>query len=166
MLGPERKSHILSKKKRNYCISRSGSCVNRICVCHTLIRFTRFRSFHEVVRQVTHSNHQSKIENYNRKEFLDDIAVSLGGYVVEKLIFDDLTTGSSNDLQVSTALARDMVTRYGMSDKIGPLALEEGDDRFWTGVEDKGYSEKVGSDIDAEVSRIMRQKLLKRQSLL
>src|SRR4029078_987474 len=60
----------------------------------------------------------------SKNEFLDDIAVSLGGYVVEKNIFGDLTTGSSNDLQVSTALAREMVTKYGMSEKVGPIALE------------------------------------------
>ena len=60
----------------------------------------------------------------SKKEFLDDIAMSLGGYVAEKMVFGDITTGASNDLQVLTALARNMVTRYGMSDKMGPMALE------------------------------------------
>src|SRR5437763_10320487 len=58
----------------------------------------------------------------SRKEFLDDIAMSLGGYVAERAIFGDVTTGPSNDLQVLTGLARDMVTRYGMSDKMGTIA--------------------------------------------
>jgi cell division protease FtsH len=93
----------------------------------------------------------------SRKEFLDDIAVSLGGYVAELMMFGDLTTGASNDLQVSTALARDMVTRYGMSDKIGPIALEsaQGKVLYGMGVSDREYSEKVASEIDSEVSKIM-----------
>ena len=95
----------------------------------------------------------------SKKEFLDDIAVSLGGYVTEKLLFDDLTTGPSNDLQVSTALARDMVTKYGMSDVLGPVALEGqgGKVLFGRGVEEKEFSQKVAADIDSEVSRIMRE---------
>nr|MBP6974665.1 cell division protein FtsH [Candidatus Paceibacterota bacterium] len=69
------------------------------------------------------------------------------------------TTGSSNDLQVSTALARDMVTKYGMSDKIGPIALEASSGRamFGQGVGDKEYSEAVGTTIDSEVSKIMNE---------
>ena len=59
----------------------------------------------------------------SRKEFLDDIATTLGGYVAEEMIFDDLTTGPSNDLAVITALARDMVARDGMRDVVGPVAF-------------------------------------------
>ena len=90
---------------------------------------------------------------------MDDIAVSLGGYVVEKMIFGDLTTGPSNDLQVSTALARDMVTKYGMSEKLGPIALESSGGRalFGRGVEDGEYSEKIASFIDDEVAKIMTE---------
>jgi cell division protease FtsH len=88
---------------------------------------------------------------------MDDIAVSLGGYIAEKTVFGDLTTGPSNDLQVLTALARDMVTKYGMSDKMGPVALEGEGGRalFGRGVDDKSYSEKISSEIDAEVSSII-----------
>ena len=93
----------------------------------------------------------------SKKEFLDDIAVALGGYVTEKMIFGDLTTGPSNDLQVSTALARDMVTKYGMSEKMGPVALEGEGGRamFGRGVNDKEYSDKVNAEIDKEVYEIM-----------
>ena len=95
----------------------------------------------------------------SRREFLDDIAVSLGGYVAERMIFGDMTTGASNDLQVATALARDMVTRYGMSEKIGPVALESAQGRvlFGMGVSDREYSENVAALIDSEVSRIMME---------
>ena len=104
----------------------------------------------------------------SKKEFLDDIAVSLGGYVVEKMMFDDVTTGPSNDLQVSTAIARDMVTKYGMSEKIGVLALESmgGRPMFGKGVEDKEYSEKISADIDFEVARIMDGAYKKAQEIV
>ena len=74
-------------------------------------------------------------------------------------MFGDLTTGSSNDLQVSTALARDMVTKYGMSESLGPVALEETGIKalFGRGANEKEYSEQVGSLIDKEVSKIMRE---------
>jgi cell division protease FtsH len=93
----------------------------------------------------------------SKKEFLDDIAMSLGGYVAEKTVFDDVTTGASNDLQVLTALARTMVTRYGMSDKMGTVALEGDGGRalFGVGVENRGYSEKISAEIDAEVKKII-----------
>ena len=60
----------------------------------------------------------------SRKQFMADIAVSLGGYIAERLVFGDISTGPSSDLQQLTALARNMVTRYGMSEKMGPMALE------------------------------------------
>ncbi len=93
----------------------------------------------------------------SKKEFIDDIAVSLGGYLAEKMIFDDLTTGASNDLQVLTALARNMVTKYGMSEKMGPVALEGDNGRtmFGIGIADKKHSEKVSAEIDAEVTYII-----------
>jgi cell division protease FtsH len=93
----------------------------------------------------------------SKKEFIDDLAVSLGGYVAENTIFGDITTGPSNDLQVATSLARAMVTRWGMSDTIGPVALESngGKPLFGRGVEDKDYSEKMSALIDDEVKKLM-----------
>lgn len=97
----------------------------------------------------------------NRKQFLSDIVVSLGGYVAERMIFGDVTTGPSNDLQVSTKLARNMVTRWGMSDVLGPIAFSGngksmfGDD----GVKNSDISPDTERKIDEEVSRIMRESL-------
>ncbi|MCX6754211.1 MAG: cell division protein FtsH, partial [Candidatus Nomurabacteria bacterium] len=93
----------------------------------------------------------------SKKEFLDDIAMSLGGYVAEEMVFGDITTGPSNDLQVATNLARAMVTRWGMSDEIGPIALESDGGRtmFGQGVNEREYSERVSALIDGEVSKIM-----------
>lgn len=97
----------------------------------------------------------------NRAQFLDDIVVSLGGYVAEKMIFGDVTTGPSNDLQVSTKLARNMVTRWGMSDLLGPVAYAGngksmfGDD----GVKGSEISSDTERKIDGEIERIMRESL-------
>ena len=93
----------------------------------------------------------------SRKEFLDDIAVSLGGYVAENMVFGDITTGASNDLQVLSALARDMVARYGMSEKMGPIAFDAamGKALFGQGVEGNEQSEEIAAQIDAEVKRII-----------
>jgi cell division protease FtsH len=89
----------------------------------------------------------------SRSAFLDDIAMSLGGYVAEKEIFGDITTGPSNDLEVATNMARHMVTRYGMS-TLGPIAfVPEGD--TLRGLYGKEYSEVYGEKIDNEVKHIM-----------
>jgi len=160
MLGPERRSHILSKKEKEItAYHEAGHAVVASILpyadpVHKISIISRGRA----LGYVLHLPFEDR-KLQSKKEFLDDIAVSLGGYVTEKMLFNDLTTGPSNDLQVSTALARDMVTKYGMSDMLGPVALEGqgGKVLFGRGVEEKEYSEKVGADIDAEVSRIMRE---------
>ncbi len=158
MLGPERKSHILSRKEKELtAFHEAGHAVVASVLpyadpVHKISIISRGRVAGYVLKLPLEDR---KLQS--KKEFLDDIAVALGGYVVEKTIFDDLTTGPSNDLQVATALARDMVTKYGMSEKVGPLALESvgGKPLFGLGVGDKEYSERVGAEIDAEVYKIM-----------
>jgi len=85
-------------------------------------------------------------------------------------MFGDVTTGPSNDLQVSTALARDMVTKYGMSDKLGALAFEGnegGRALFGMGLAENGeYSEKISAEIDAEVSRIMSEAFIRAEGVV
>lgn len=158
MLGPERKSHLLSKKEKEITAYHEAghalvaSVLPYADPVHKISIISRGRAAGYTLHlPIEDRKLQSK------KEFLDDIAVSLGGYVVEKMMFDDVTTGPSNDLQVSTALARDMVTKYGMSEKIGVLALEGagGKALFGRGLEEKDYSEKISADIDTEVARIM-----------
>lgn len=169
MLGPERKSHILSQKeKRLTAFHEAGHAVVASVLpyadpVHKISIISRGRVAGYVLKLPLEDR---KLQS--KKEFLDDIAVALGGYVVEKTIFDDLTTGPSNDLQVSTALARDMVTKYGMSEKMGPMALEGagGKPLFGLGVGDKEYSEKVGAEIDAEVSKIMNDAMKKVEKII
>jgi cell division protease FtsH len=103
----------------------------------------------------------------SKKAFLDDIAVSLGGYVAEEMVLGDVTTGPSNDLQVSSALAREMVTKYGMSDKFGPIAFEAGKGRAMFGDNvDGDISPELAKQIDEEVSRIMKEGYEKTKQVL
>lgn len=160
MIGPERKSHLLSKKEKELTAYHEAghallaSVLVHADPVHKVSIISRGRAAGYTMKLPLEER-----RTQSKNEFLDDIVVSLGGYVVEKNIFGDLTTGSSNDLQVSTALARDMVTKYGMSDKIGPIALEASSGRamFGQGVGDREYSETVGTTIDGEVSRIMNE---------
>ena len=92
----------------------------------------------------------------------------LGGYAAEKMIFGDVTTGPSNDLQVATALARNMVTRWGMSDKIGPVALEDPSGKviYGRGIGEKEFSEVVSAMVDSEVSLILGNELKRANEVL
>jgi cell division protease FtsH len=158
MLGPERRSHLLSVKEKEITAYHEAghailaSVLPYAHAVHKVSIISRGRALGYTLRLPLEDK---KLQT--RREFLDDIAMSLGGYVVEKNIFGDVSTGSSNDLQVSTAVARDMVTKYGMSEKIGPVALEGSGGRpiSGRGVEDKDYSEDVSKSIDKEVSNIM-----------
>jgi len=169
MMGPERKSHLLSKKEKEITAYHEAghalvaSVLPYADPVHKISIISRGRAAGYTLKLPLEERRlQSK------KEFLDDIAVSLGGYVAEKKIFGDITTGPSNDLQVSSALARDMVTKYGMSDKFGPVALEGDGGRamFGHGVGDREYSDKVNSQIDAEVSRIIDEAMEKAEIIL
>ena len=158
MMGPERKSHLLSKKEKEITAYHEAG--------HALI--ASMLPYADPVHKVSivsrgHAGgytlklplEERRLQS--KKEFLDDIAMSLGGYVAEEMVFGDITTGPSNDLQVATSLARAMVTRWGMSSEIGPIALESDGGRtmFGQGVNDKEYSERVSALIDGEVSKIM-----------
>jgi len=158
MLGPERRSHVLNRKEKEITAYHEAghALVSSILPyadpVHKISIISRGRAAGYTLKLPFEDKKMQ-----SKKEFLDDIAVSLGGYVAEKMIYDDVTTGASNDLQVLTALARDMVTRYGMSDKMGTIAYEAGQGRtlFGVGVESGEISQEVASQIDAEVKRII-----------
>ena len=100
-----------------------------------------------------------KDEMYNSKgRMLQEIVVDLGGRVAEELVFDDITTGASQDIKQATTMARDMVTRYGMSENIGLICYKDDDDEVFIGrdlAHAHNYSEGVASAIDAEVKSII-----------
>ena len=102
-----------------------------------------------------------KDEMFNtRGRMLQDITVSLGGRIAEELVFNDVTTGASQDIKNATALAKAMVTRYGMSSELGLVAYEDESDEVFIGRDferTKGYSEEVASKIDREVKSIIDQ---------
>ncbi len=162
MIGPERKSHLLSpQEKKITAYHEAGhalvaSCLEYADPVHKVSIVARGSAGGYTLKLPLE---ERKLQS--KKEFLDDIAMSLGGYVAEQMIFGDITTGPSNDLQVATNLARAMVTRWGMSDEIGPIALESDGGRtmFGRGVNDQEYSERVSALIDSEVSKIMNNAL-------
>lgn len=93
-----------------------------------------------------------------KSKMLDDIVGLLGGRVAEKIIFNDISTGASNDIERASEQARKMVTRYGMSDKLGPIAFGQNNDEVFLGKDYnhmRNYSEAVASQIDDEVEKII-----------
>jgi cell division protease FtsH len=162
MMGPERKSHLLSKAEKEITAYHEAghalvaSVLPYADPVHKVSIVSRGRAGGYTLKLPLEDR---KLQS--KKEFLDDIAMSLGGYVAEEMILGDITTGPSNDLQVATNLARAMVTRWGMSDSIGPIALESdgGKTLFGRGVNDKEYSEKMSAVIDGEVKKIMDDSL-------
>lgn len=94
----------------------------------------------------------------SRQEYLAEIAVSLGGFVAEKEVFGDVTSGASSDLKNATSVARKMVTQYGMSN-LGPMTFGQGQEMVFLGrdlASERDYSESVAMNIDAEVSRLVQ----------
>ena len=95
---------------------------------------------------------------HSKTEFEDKIAGMLGGHVAEEIVFGDTTTGASNDIEKATALARAMVTQYGMSEKLGPLTFGKKEEMIFLGreiSEQRNYSDEVAAKIDAEVREII-----------
>jgi cell division protease FtsH len=159
MLGPERKSHILSKKERRVTAYHE---VGHALVASVLPYADPVQKI-SIISRGRAAGYTLKLPDEDRKmhtkkEFMDDIAMTLGGYVVEKMVFDDLSTGPSNDLQVVANMARDMVTMYGMSD-LGPIALEGTGGTMIGGghSQDRGYSPQVAKMIDDEVVKIIEE---------
>ncbi len=158
MLGPERRSHVLNRKEKEITAYHEAghalvaSVLPYADPVHKISIISRGRAAGYTLKLPFEDRRMQ-----SRKEFLDDIAVSLGGYVAENMVFGDITTGASNDLQVLSSLARDMVARYGMSEKLGPIAFDAamGKALFGQGVEGTEQSEEVAAQIDAEVKRII-----------
>ena len=111
-----------------------------------------------------------KDEMFNTKgKMLQDIVVSLGGRVAEELVFDDNTTGASQDIKQATQMAKAMVTKYGMSDNIGLICYDNDDDEVFIGrdlAHTRGYSEGVASAIDQEIKRIIDECYAKAKQMI
>ncbi len=104
-----------------------------------------------------------------KSKFMDDLAGLLGGRGAEEIVFGDVTTGASNDLERATNVARAMVTRYGMSDKLGPRTFGDREELVFLGreiSEQRNYSEEVAEDIDNEVKRIITTAFARAKDIL
>jgi len=162
LLGPERKSHLFSKKEKELTAYHEGghALVSSILPdadpVHKISIISRGRAGGYTLKLPFEDRKMQ-----SRKSFLDDIAATLGGYVAEEMVYGDVTTGPSNDLAVITALAQDMVARYGMSEVIGPVAFSV--DR---GLGHEAYSPDIAGKIDAEVTRIIEEARVKARNVL
>ncbi len=154
MLGPERKSHVLTlAEKKITAYHEAGHAL----VASVLPDADPVHKI-SIIARGNAGGYTLKLPLEERRlmsraTFLDDIAMSLGGYVAEKEIFGDITTGPSNDLEVATNMARQMVMRYGMS-TLGPIAFIP-EANATRGMYGKEYSEVYGEKIDDEIKRIM-----------
>lgn len=104
-----------------------------------------------------------------RSQFRDMLAVLLGGYATEQIVFNEISTGASDDIKRATELARKMVTQYGMSEKLGPRAYGKQEEAIFLGKEiheQRNYGEKVADMIDDEVNRVIQEAYLAAQEVL
>jgi cell division protease FtsH len=159
--GPERRSRVISpEEKRIVAYHESGHAI----VMASLPRADRVHKLSIVSRGLALGYTMGLPEDdrylHYRSKFMDDLAGLLGGRVAEELVFQDVTTGASNDLEKATRLARRMVTEFGMSPKLGPLTFGEKQELIFLGREigeQRNYSEAVAEDIDSEVRRIVEE---------
>ena len=159
VVGTEKKSHKISEKdKRITAYHEAGHAVTSFYLEHedpvTHISivprgmaggFTMYQPEHDEMHLM-------------KSKMLDDIVGLLGGRVAEKIIFNDISTGASNDIERASEQARKMVTRYGMSEKLGPIAFGQNNDEVFLGKDYnhmRNYSEAVASQIDDEVEKII-----------
>jgi len=168
MLGPERKSHLLSKKEKEItAYHEAGHAI----VASVLPNADPVHKI-SIIARGSAGGYTLKLPLEERrlqskKEFIDDIAMSLGGYVAEKMMFGDITTGPSSDLQMATNLAKAMVTRWGMSDLVGPVALTSNSGKSpWGESGGAEYSEAVSAKVDSEISRIINDGLQSAERVL
>ncbi len=158
MLGPERKSRIISPKEREkVAYHEAGHAVVAAGLkdcdpIHKISIVSRGRMGGYTLKLPLEEERLK-----SKAQFMSEIAVMMGGYASEKIFFGDVTTGASNDLKEASALARALVTRFGMSD-LGPITFGKADEFVFLGREiatEKNYSEEVASQIDTEVKKFI-----------
>lgn len=155
MLGPERKSRIIMEKEKKITAYHEAG---HALVAHFLPHVDPVQKISIISRGMA-GGYMLKVPTedkrmHSRTEFVEDMAVMLGGYMSEQEIFHDITTGATSDLSKATELARNMVTTYGMSQTLGPRTFGKKDDMVFLGREiheQKDYSEKLAEKIDDEI---------------
>lgn len=159
MLGPERKSHILSdQEKKITAYHEAGHAMvahelPHADPVHKISIISRGRAAGYTLKLPTEDKHF-----HSQSEFIDDIAMLLAGHAAEKEVFGEVTTGASSDLRQATILARQLITDYGMSDTLGPRTFGEKEEMIFLGreiKEQKDYSEKMAEAIDKEIDKLI-----------
>lgn len=170
MLGPERKSHILTREEKKiaaYHEAAHALVASSLSYCDPVQKVS-------IVSRGLAAGYTLKMPKedrhlHSKKEFLDELVVLLAGFSSEEMIFKDLTTGATNDLQNATELARKLVTQYGMSQKLGPITFGDRGELVFLGKEigeQRNYSEKVAAEIDREVAKFIKDAYLKAKKIL
>jgi len=156
--GPEKKSRVVTEKSRRLtAYHEAGHAITsynleNVDPVHLVTIIPRGQA-----GGMTVSRPQEDKDYTSRSEMFENIVVALGGRVAEKLFLDDISTGASSDIQRSSSLARAMVTRYGMSERIGPISFDDASRSVFIGrdfSQTKSYSEKTAAAIDDEVKAI------------
>jgi cell division protease FtsH len=157
-LGPERKSRVITQEERELtAYHEAGHAI----ISHLLPNAQAVRKITVIPRGMAGGVTwylEDDARYYSRTKFKALIATALGGRVAEDIVFGEITTGASNDLQQVTRMARSMVTQYGMSDELGPRIYGEKQEMVFLGreiSEQRDYSDAIAEKIDAEVRDII-----------
>jgi cell division protease FtsH len=159
MLGPERKSYLMKENERKITAYHEAG---HALVAHLLPNTDPVQKVSIISRgRAAGYTIKLPIEDRlmkTREEYIEEIAMTMGGYSAEKNIFGDITAGASNDMQQATKLARNMVTQWGMSDTLGPRTYGQREDMIFLGREiheERDYSESKAVTIDAEIDKLI-----------
>jgi len=170
MMGPERKSRILSEKEKKItAYHEAGHAI----VAHFLPHTDPIQKISIIARgQAGGYTLKLPIEDkhmHAKSEFVEELAVLLAGHVTEKEIFGEVTTGATSDLRRATALARQLITDYGMSEVLGPRTYGEKEEMIFLGREiheQRDYSEKVAEQIDKEISSFIAEAVAQAKDII
>jgi cell division protease FtsH len=170
MGGPERRSRLMNAKEKEVIAYHEAghAVVSYLCANSDPVQKVTIVPRGQAGGYVWRVSDRDRVMA-NRSYFEDNIAVALGGRVAEELIFGDISNGASMDIQQLTQMTRAMVTKYGMSDKMGPLQFGQQDEMVFLGrelAEQRDYSEEVAEQIDEEVRRIVISSLTRVRKLL
>ena len=170
-MGPEKKSKVMSERARKLTAYHEGGHA----VVSEFLEHTDPVHYITIIPRgpsggATYFRPKEDLENFNSySELFEDIVVSLGGRVSERMFLDDISTGAAGDIQQATHLARAMVTQYGMSERLGPISYDSSGHSIFIGRDfgtTKSYSEETAAIIDEEVKRIFDEANAKCESIL
>ncbi|MBI2165396.1 MAG: ATP-dependent metallopeptidase FtsH/Yme1/Tma family protein [Chloroflexi bacterium] len=168
--GPERKSRVISQKEKGITAYHEAG---HAFVARMLPNADPVHKVSIVARGMMggYTRMLPQEDRYlsSRAQFEAMITVAMGGRVAEEITFQDITTGASNDLELATRIARQMVTRFGMSDRLGPRTFGRREELVFLGkeiVEQRDYSDKVAQEIDEEVHRLVQEAYGKAKAIL